>query len=180
MFQLSNNCIHFTCQQGNAQNPSSQASTVCELRTSRCRSVQTGSEIKLSTPTGSQKKQGNSRKAPTSALLTMFHKCQKFVNHWCKINILLDFSLIFVLFSKYYLVINPFSLSEFVHCHQFCVLLYISICLILFLLFSTLFSLEFVCVCARVCECLYDIILFIMVVLQILVQKKRSYLFFDD
>ena len=26
----------FTCQQGNAQNPSSQASIVCELRTSRC------------------------------------------------------------------------------------------------------------------------------------------------
>ena len=99
MFQLPNNCIHFTCQQGNAQNPSSQASTVCELRTSRCRSVQAGSEIKLSTPTGSQKKQGNSRKASTSALLTMFHKCQKFVNHWCKINILLDFSLICLIFQ---------------------------------------------------------------------------------
>ena len=35
MFKLPYNCIHFTCQQGNAQNPSSQASTVCELRTSR-------------------------------------------------------------------------------------------------------------------------------------------------
>ena len=35
MFKLPYNCIHFTCQQGNAQNPSSQASTVHERRTSR-------------------------------------------------------------------------------------------------------------------------------------------------
>ena len=38
MLKLSHNCTHFTCQQGNAQNPSSQASTVCEPRTSRCTS----------------------------------------------------------------------------------------------------------------------------------------------
>ena len=36
MFKLPYNCSHFTCQQGNVQNPSSQASTVHELRTSRC------------------------------------------------------------------------------------------------------------------------------------------------
>ena len=36
MFKLQYNCPHFMCQQGNAQNPSSQTSTVCELRTSRC------------------------------------------------------------------------------------------------------------------------------------------------
>ena len=35
-FKLPHNCTHFTCQQSNAQNPSSQASTVCEPRTSRC------------------------------------------------------------------------------------------------------------------------------------------------
>ena len=35
MFKLPHNCTHFTCQQGNAQNPSSQASIVCEPRTSR-------------------------------------------------------------------------------------------------------------------------------------------------
>ena len=35
MFKLAYNCAHFTCQQGNAQNPSSQASTVCEPGTSR-------------------------------------------------------------------------------------------------------------------------------------------------
>ena len=33
MFKLLYNCIHFTCKQGNAQNPSSQASPVCEPRT---------------------------------------------------------------------------------------------------------------------------------------------------
>ena len=86
MFQLPNNCILFTCWQGNAQNPSNQASTVSELRTSRCRSVQAGSEIKLPTLIGSQKKQGNSRKASTSASLTMLKplavcttKCGKFL-----------------------------------------------------------------------------------------------------
>ena len=36
MFKLPHNCIHYTCQQGNAQNPSSQISTVCEPRTFRC------------------------------------------------------------------------------------------------------------------------------------------------
>ena len=34
MFRLPYNCTHFTCQQDNAQNPSSQASTVCRPRTS--------------------------------------------------------------------------------------------------------------------------------------------------
>ena len=36
MFKLQDNCTNFKCQQGNAQNPSSQASTVCEPRTYRC------------------------------------------------------------------------------------------------------------------------------------------------
>ena len=35
MFQLPYNCTRFTSQQGYAQNPSSQASAVCEMRTSR-------------------------------------------------------------------------------------------------------------------------------------------------
>ena len=39
MFKLPHNCIHYTCQQGNAQNPSSQISTVCEPRTFRCTSL---------------------------------------------------------------------------------------------------------------------------------------------
>ena len=36
MSKLLNYCAHFTCYQGHAQNPSSKASTVCKLRTSRC------------------------------------------------------------------------------------------------------------------------------------------------
>ena len=36
MLKLLHNCTHFTCQQGYAQNPSSQALAVHELRTSRC------------------------------------------------------------------------------------------------------------------------------------------------
>ena len=36
MFKLPHNCTHFTWQQGNTQNLSSQASTLRELRTSRC------------------------------------------------------------------------------------------------------------------------------------------------
>ena len=38
MLKVLYNCVSFTCQQGNAQNPSSQASTVHELRTFRCTS----------------------------------------------------------------------------------------------------------------------------------------------
>ena len=35
MFKLLYNRVHFTCQQRNAQHPSSKASTVLELKTSR-------------------------------------------------------------------------------------------------------------------------------------------------
>ena len=38
MFKLSQNCAHFTCQEGNAQSPSSKVSAVCEPRNSRCTS----------------------------------------------------------------------------------------------------------------------------------------------
>ena len=38
MFKLLENCTHFTCQPGNAQNPSRQASTVRELKNFRCTS----------------------------------------------------------------------------------------------------------------------------------------------
>ena len=38
MFKLLHNCTPLTCQQGNAQNFPSQASTICELRTYRCSS----------------------------------------------------------------------------------------------------------------------------------------------
>ena len=38
MFKLLHNCAHYTCQQGYTQNPSSQASVVCEPRIFRCTS----------------------------------------------------------------------------------------------------------------------------------------------
>ena len=38
MFKLPHNCAHFTCYQGNAQNPSRQALTVHELRNAGCTS----------------------------------------------------------------------------------------------------------------------------------------------
>ena len=36
MLKLLCNCAHFTWQQGNAQNPSSQVSAICKLRIPRC------------------------------------------------------------------------------------------------------------------------------------------------
>ena len=75
MFKLLNNCTHFTCQQYNAQNSSSQASTVCELRIFRCHKLDLEKaeepEIKLPISVGSQKKQESSRKTSTSASLIM-------------------------------------------------------------------------------------------------------------
>ena len=74
MFKLLHNCTHFTCQQSNAQNFPSQASTVGETRTSRCSSWlqkrQRNQRSKLSASTGSQKKQGNSRNTSTCDSLT--------------------------------------------------------------------------------------------------------------
>ena len=92
MFILWHNCTHFTCQLSSAQNPPSQASTVHELRTSRCSCwIQAEEpEIKLPTPGGSQKNQENSRKAFTSPSLTKLKpqtvwvtaNCGKFLNKW--------------------------------------------------------------------------------------------------
>ena len=74
MYQLLYNCAHFTCQQGNAQTPSSQASAVCELSVQMYKlglEKAEEPEIKLPTSVGSQRKQGDSRKISTSASLTM-------------------------------------------------------------------------------------------------------------
>ena len=73
MYKLLYNCTHFTCQQGNAQNPPSQASTVQELKTYMFKldlEKAEEPEIKLPISAGSSKKQENSRKTSTSALLT--------------------------------------------------------------------------------------------------------------
>ena len=74
MFKLPHNCTHLTHQQSNVQNSPSQASTVCEPRTSRLFKLDLEKaeepEINLPTSTGSSKKQENSRKIPTSTSLT--------------------------------------------------------------------------------------------------------------
>ena len=66
---------HFTCQEGYAQNLSSQASIICEPRTTKMYKLDLEkaeeSEIKLPTSVGSQKKQENSRKTSTYASLTI-------------------------------------------------------------------------------------------------------------
>ena len=73
MLKLSYGCSHFTYQQVNAQNPSSQASTVHELRTSRCtRQIQKRQNNQRSNcqqPLDHRKKQENSRKTAVSASL---------------------------------------------------------------------------------------------------------------
>ena len=64
MFKLSYNCAHYTCQQGYAQNPSRQASTICELRIQMYKldlEKVEEPEIKLPAPIGSQQNQWNSK-----------------------------------------------------------------------------------------------------------------------
>ena len=86
MFKLPHNCYHFTHQQSNAQNSPSEASIVCEPRTSRYMfklhlEKAEEQEIKLPTSAGSQKKQENSRKKKTYFCLTDYTKACDFVDH---------------------------------------------------------------------------------------------------
>ena len=68
LFKLPHNCTNLICQQSNAQNSPSKASTVHELRTSRCSSwIQKRERNQRSNATI---KKDNSRKTSTSALLT--------------------------------------------------------------------------------------------------------------
>ena len=75
MFKLLHNCTHLTCQQSKAQNSPGQASTVHELRTSRCLSwiqkKQRNRRSNFLTSVGSQERQENSRKSSTFASLIM-------------------------------------------------------------------------------------------------------------
>ena len=94
MLKLPYNCMHFTCQKSNAQNPSSDASTVCERRISRCSSqIQKRDKNQRSNCLhllAHSKKQENSRNTFTSALLTMLKpltvwiitNCGKFLKRW--------------------------------------------------------------------------------------------------
>ena len=69
MFKLPYNCTYFTCQQGYAPNPSTQASAICELKTFQYKldfEEAEDQEIKFPALVESWRKQGSS----TSALLT--------------------------------------------------------------------------------------------------------------
>ena len=88
MFKLLHNCTHFTFQQGNVQNPSSQASTVCEPKTSRCKvgfRKGRGTRDQIVNIHGSQKKEENSRKTSTSALLTRLKLLIMWITTDCEI-----------------------------------------------------------------------------------------------
>ena len=71
MLKLLHICTHLTCQQSNAQNSPSQASTrfgsMFKLDLEKAEEP----EIKLPASNGSSKKRESSRKTPTSTLLTM-------------------------------------------------------------------------------------------------------------
>ena len=77
MLKLPHNCVHLTCDQSNAQNSSSQASSAREPRTSKFQMFKLDlekpeePEIKLPTFVGSQKKQESSREISTSLSLSM-------------------------------------------------------------------------------------------------------------
>ena len=86
VFKLPYNSTHFTCQPGNAQNPSSQASKVHEPSTSRCISwIYNKRRIRDQIANIcwiTEEKYGNSRKTPTSAPLTTL----KFLTVWITTN----------------------------------------------------------------------------------------------
>ena len=94
LLTLPHNCTLFSCQQSNAQNPSSQASTVCELENFQMYKLDLEKaeelEIKLPTSAGSLKKLENSRKTSTSASVTVLKpltvqittNCGKFLKRW--------------------------------------------------------------------------------------------------
>ena len=99
MFKLSHNCIYFTCQQGNAQNPSSQASIVHELRNSSCSSWiqkrQRSQRSNCQHPLDQRKSKGIPKKVPVkknsiSASLAMLKplivwittNCGKLLQRW--------------------------------------------------------------------------------------------------
>ena len=88
MFKLPYNCAYFTIWQDNAQNLSSQASTVHE--TNNFQMFKLGlekaekPEIKLPASVGSQKKEENSRKTSTSASLTMLKSLTVWITSNCR------------------------------------------------------------------------------------------------
>ena len=86
IFKLLHDCAHFTFQQGNVQNPSSQATESFQMYKINLEKAKE-SKIKQPTSIGLQKKQGDSRKISTSVSLTMLNpltvwiktNCEKFL-----------------------------------------------------------------------------------------------------
>ena len=86
MLKLPHNCTHFTCQQSKTQNPSSQASTVCKLKTFRCsnwiQKRQRNQRSNRQHPLDYRKSKRVPEKTSISALLTM----PKPLTVWITIN----------------------------------------------------------------------------------------------
>ena len=93
MFKLPYNCTHLTCWQSNAETSPSQASTVHELRTSRCSSwiqKRQRNQIKFPYPLDHRKSKRILEKISTSASLTMpkpltvyiTTNCRRFLKRW--------------------------------------------------------------------------------------------------
>ena len=93
MFKLPHNCTHLTYQQSNSQDSPSQASTMWTVNFQMFKldlEKAEEPETKLPTSVGPSKKQENSRKTSTSALLTMpmpltvwiTTNCGKFLKRW--------------------------------------------------------------------------------------------------
>ena len=98
MFKLLYNCSHFTCYQGNVQNPSVQASAVQELRTTGCSRSSRGMRDQITKIHWILEKPRNSRKTFISASLTMRKpltvwittNCGKFFMRWENLTTLPD------------------------------------------------------------------------------------------
>ena len=86
MFKLLHNCTHFICQQSNAQNSPSQASIVCEPKSSRCSSQiqkrQRNQRSNYQHLLDHRKSKGIPEKTSTSASLTM----PNFLTVWITTN----------------------------------------------------------------------------------------------
>ena len=95
MFKLSHNCIHFICQQSNAQNFTSKASTIHEPRTSRCTSWIQKSQRNQRSNRQHQidhRNSKNSRQTSTSASLTTLKPLTLWITTNCR-KILKDMGL---------------------------------------------------------------------------------------
>ena len=84
MFKVPHNCIHFTCWKSNTQNSPRWASTVCELRNSRCtRQIQKRQRNQRSNCqyTLYYRKNKRTKNISTSASLTTLNKACNYVDH---------------------------------------------------------------------------------------------------